>query len=122
MSKVLNIYSQGKQLELDAGKYKIDVLGGWGVKLGEFSIAFKHDQSQHVVECQKAFWPVQTYKFGRKARRIFIAEIPEAGFYTVEFKNPETIKLKDSNLFFSSFFENTVPPDKISVCIHQRYF
>lgn len=122
MGKVLNIHSKGEQIELEAGEYKIDVLGGWRVNLGEFSIAFKHNQSQQVVECHKAFWPIQTFKFDKRAKRIFLVKIRAAGSYTIKFNNPETIELKEKNLFFSSRFDNAVPSHKISIYIHQDYF
>ena len=118
MEQRVNIHNNEHEIDFEAGKYKIDVLGGWGVKLGEFSISFKHTLTGQTVYCDRSRWPVQSFAFGKRARRIFVAHIAEPGIYKVEFEQPETLEIKETNLFFSGFFQEPIPNDKISVYIH----
>jgi hypothetical protein len=118
MGQVINIHDRDQEIDLEIGKYKIDVLGGWGVKLGQFSILLKHGRSGQTVNCERSFWPVQSFAFDKRARRIFIANIVEAGTYKVEFGKPETLKIKHTSLFFSGLFQAPIPNDKISIHIH----
>ena len=86
--------------------------------IGQFSISFKNDQSGQIVNCQKTFWPVQSYAFDKRAMRILKVNIVEPATYTVEFKRPTTLRLKRTNLFFRSLFQDPIPTDKISIYIH----
>jgi hypothetical protein len=114
----MNIHSSGQEINLEIGKYKIDVLGGWGVQPGQFSISFIHVHSGEIINCKRPLWPVQSFAFDRRVKRIFITSILEAGIYRIEFLNPETLKVKHTNLFFSSFFESPMPNEEISVHIY----
>ncbi|MDT8413091.1 MAG: hypothetical protein RQ875_11545 [Vicingaceae bacterium] len=101
VTRLININNKQEEIELKARRYRIYVLGGIFVNLGEFSISFKHKETNEITECQKAFWPVQTYAFGKKAKRIFIVDIPKEGQFEVIFNNPETLKVNKSNLIIS---------------------
>ena len=118
MGHAINIYNSGQEIDLQIRKYKIDVLGGWRVELGQFSISLVHNQSGRTVNCERSFWPVQSFAFDKRAKRIFIANIIEAGTYNVEFKNSDTLKVKHTNLFFIALFQDPLPNDKISIYIH----
>ena len=119
MKKVVNIYNSGELTDFKQGKYKIDILGGWGVSLRGFSILLKNTQTDKLVKCKKAFWPLQSYAFKKKSRRIFTLEISESGTYAIEFENPDDIQLKKTNLFFCSGFQDTIPNSDISVYIRE---
>jgi hypothetical protein len=118
MEQVLNIHDRGREVDFEIGKYKIDVLGGWGVKLGQFSISLKHRITGQIVDCERSFWPVQSFVFGKKAKRIFVARITEPGTYEIEFRHPTTLEIKETNLFFTRLFQEALPNDKISIYIH----
>lgn len=66
MEQVINIHNNGHEIDLKAGKYKIDVLGGWGVKLGQFSISLKHNVTGQTVDCERSFWPIQSFAFKKE--------------------------------------------------------
>lgn len=117
MGYIVNIYNNGQPIDLDAGKYKIDALGGWGVDLGKFAISFKHRQSGEIVNCERPFWPVQSFAFDKRAKRIFMADIVNPGIYEVNFANPDTLKMKHGNLFLTGLFQQRIPNRKILVYI-----
>jgi hypothetical protein len=118
MAHVINIHHTGHQIDLEIGIYKVDVLGGWGVKLGRFSISLKHINTGQVVVCKKSFWPVQSFAFGKRAKRIFVVPIVQPGTYEIAFQHPTTLELTETNLFFTRFFQDPLPNHKISVYIH----
>ena len=118
MEQIINIRDNGHEIDLEIGKYKIDVLGGWGVKLGQFSISFKHSVTGQIVNCERSFWPVQSLAFGKRAKRVFVVHIDEPGTYKIDFEEPDTLEIKETNLFFSGFFKEALPNDKISIYIH----
>jgi len=118
MGQVINIHSTEQEINLEIGKHKVDVLGGWGVDLGQFSISFIHSVTGQKVNCKKTIWPIQSFAFDKRANRIFIANILESGIYRIEFRQPETLKVKEANLFFSGLFQKPISNDKISIYIH----
>lgn len=118
MKEIISIHDREHEIDLKIGKYKIDVVGGWGVKLGQFSISFKHKLTGQVVNCERPFWPVQSFAFGRRTKRIFIAHITNPGTYVIEFKHPDTLIIKEANLFFAGFFQQPLPNERISIYIH----
>ena len=117
MTNPINIHNHGGRVNLKPGKYRIDVLGGWGVKLGNFSIALRHNETQQIINAKRAFWPGQSFAFNKRAKKIFVINIPSAGVYVVEFKNPESIKVNRSNLFISSLFEEPIPNENLEIYI-----
>jgi hypothetical protein len=118
MGHVINIHNSGQEIDFEIGKYKIDVLGGWGVELGQFSISFRHKQSGQTINCKRTFWPVQTLAFNKRARRILSVDIVERGTYKIEFTNAETLQVNETNLFFTRLSQDPIPNDKISIFIH----
>jgi hypothetical protein len=118
MEQVINIHDSGHEIDLKIGKYRIDVLGGWGVKLGKFSISLKHKLTGQMVNCERSFWPVLSFAFGRRSKHIFVAHIAEPGTYKIEFKHSTTLEIKGTNLFFTGLFQKPLPNDKISIYIH----
>jgi hypothetical protein len=117
MKAIVSIDNNDTQIELKARKYKILLLGGWGVTLGNFSISFRHIKTGEIIECRKTLLPVQSYNGGIRAKRIFSITIDTAGTYAVEFTNQHTLKVKKSNLFITSLFEDFIPTKDLRVCI-----
>jgi hypothetical protein len=119
---IISIHSSGQEILLENGRYKIDLLGGWGVRLGTFAISFVYTESGETIHCKRAFWPVQFFAFKRKAKRIFVVDVPQTGAYKIEFTNPKSLQVKDTNLFFTSFLKDPIPNEKLSVFIHASFF
>jgi hypothetical protein len=118
MDYVVNLHGEGQVMLLEAKRYTVDVLGGWGVKLQDFSLRFKNIDNGEVVVCRKATWPVQRYRFNKRSKRTLAFEIRNAGSYLIEIENPASLNVKYSNLFFRSMFESPVPNSKIQLYIH----
>ncbi len=120
MYRPININNKEEEIELKAQKYRIYLLGGFGVNIGQFSINFKHKETGVITKCKKCVWPVQTYAFGKRAKRIFIVEIQTEGRYKLVFNNPETIQVRHSNLPISSLFRKPLKNNQIEILISEN--
>ena len=118
MDNVVNIHTPNAQLELLAGDYIIDVLGGFGVTLGQFAIGLRHLESGEIFACKRSKWPIQGYAFGKRKKRILSVALDYSGLYEIQFIKPETIELHESNLFSFGWYNDIVPNKEISVYIH----
>ena len=119
MNKPINILEKEVEINLKARRYKIYVLGGFGVEVGDVSISLKNKETNEKITCKKAFWPVQTYEFNKRAKRVFIIDIPEEGKYEVLFFNPYSLKVKHDNLPIFSFFSYPIKTSEIQVLFLQ---
>jgi hypothetical protein len=119
-NRPININSERVEIDLEASRYLIYVLGGFGVNLGQFIISFKHMATGEITKCKKAFWPVHAYAFGMRAKRVFIVDIPIEGQYEVLFTNPKTLRVKYSNLPISSLFRKPLATDQIEILITEK--
>lgn len=115
MNKPINILEKEVEINLKARRYKIYVLGGFGVEVGDFSISLKNKETNEQITCKKAFWPLQTYEFSKRAKRIFIIDVPNEGNYEVLFLNPYELKVKHNNLPLYSFFSYPIETSSIQV-------
>ena len=120
MSELININSQGEKINLQERRYRIYMLGGFSVKLGQFSISIRHKITNKIITSKKAFWPVQAYAFGKRAKRILILDVTESGEYEVIFNNPKSVKVKKSNLLILSLIYSFISTDKLEVIITKK--
>ncbi len=120
MGILLNINSKNEVFELKPRRYRIYALGGFQVNLGRFSIIFKNLETEEVIYVQKAFWPVQSFTHGKRAKRIFIVDIETEGKYEITFSNQESLTIKPSNLFLRSFFEKPLETKNIEILITEK--
>lgn len=117
MIKPINIYSKDKVVNLQQRRYRIYALGGWGAKVNDFRIIFINTSTNETFESTKAFWPLQTHSYNRRAKRILIVDILQEGIYKVIFQSPESIELKWSNLFLINRIHSKIPNNEIDVLI-----
>ncbi|WP_445710060.1 hypothetical protein [Flavobacterium sp.] len=115
MNKPISILQNEVELFFKARRYRVYVLGGFGVEIGDFSIVLKNKETNQQIACKKASWPVQTYEFNKRAKRVFIIDVPKEGNYEVVFLNPYSLKVKHNNLPISSFFSYPIETTKIEV-------
>ncbi len=115
MNKPINILEKEVEINLKSRRYKIYVLGGFGVEVGDFSISLKNKETNEQITCKKAFWPVRTYEFNIRAKRVFIIDVPKEGKYEVLFLNSHSLKVKHSNLPIYSFFSYPLKASEIQV-------
>ncbi|NEN23683.1 hypothetical protein G3O08_09235 [Cryomorpha ignava] len=120
MSRPLNLNSQGEVVNLKEGRYGVYILGGFGISLGHFSISLKHIGKNEEIKSVKAFWPVQTFVNGERAKKIFIINVIKSGQYEVIFHNPKTVEVKSSNLLTSSFFNSPLLNDNLEVIFTKK--
>jgi len=120
LGRPININSKKEVVDLKSSRYRIYTLGGFGVNLGQFSISLKHTETNEIIKCKKAFWPVQSFAFGKRAKRVLIVDIPKEGRYEVLFDNPETLRIKHSNLPISSMFRKPLTTDQIEILITEK--
>ena len=120
MESLISIHSLGAQVELDEGRYRIDVIGGWGVTLGLFSVTLTNHET--VIPSKRAFWPVQHYAHGKRAKRVLIVDIPKKDVYHIDFNRPETLQVNHHNLPFFPIMERTVPNQGLKIRITRQFF
>jgi len=117
MSKIININSKNEEINLGVGTYKIFLIGGFGITLNNFSISLINEKTNEKIESNKAFWPVQTYINGRRAKNILTININNSGQYKIVFNNPESIKVKKSNLKFNFFSNENILNENLELII-----
>lgn len=120
MSRLININSQNEEINLEAGTYRIFLLGGFGISLNNFSISLINIKSKEIIESKKAFWRVQTYVNGKRAKKINIININNSGQYKIVFNNPKSLKVKKSNLRLNYFSNETLSSENLEIIITQK--
>lgn len=118
MTTAISIHRSGEHVNLKSGKYSVYIPGGWRVELGNFSISLKHNETQETINSERPFWRVQSLISKKRAKRIFVIDIPKSGEYVLEFQNPESINVRHSNLFISSLFEEPIPNENLEIYIN----
>ncbi len=119
MKKPININTKGQLIQLNAGKYKIDILGGWFVELGNFSVSIRHTEKEELINAQKKIGRAQMYAFNKRAKRIFVIDVPVSGKYEIIFKHSDTITVKRTNLFIASLFEKAIPSQHLEIYFYR---
>ena len=120
VSRPININSKGEIILLKARRYRIYVIGGFSVELGHFAVSLKHQDTRQVIKCTKAFWPVQAFAFGKRAKRIFVVDVPYDGKYELIFDHPETVIVRRSNLFIRSFWNQPINREQLEIIITEK--
>ena len=120
MIRPININNEGEEIKLSARKYRIFLLGGWGVNLGSFSISFRDKKTDEIIGCKRAIFPVQAYSYKKRAKRIFTVDIPKQSNYEVIFDNPESLIVKRSNLFLENLFAKPISNKHIEILITEQ--
>lgn len=108
MTEPVNIYKRGHVLALEATQYHIDLMGGWKIHAGEFEVAFKNTNTRKIIPSHKAKWPMQSYGFGKRGKRILSVDIPKQGDYEIVMKNQDSLKVIKSNVWINNLFRAKV--------------
>lgn len=117
MKYVLKLKDNGTKLNLETGKYQIDVLGGWFVRINDFRISVTNVETGKTIEAEKTHLPIQSYKKGKRAKRIMNFSISDKGIYNVHFENSESLTVMKSNLLFTRFIFTPIDNEKIEIII-----
>ena len=113
-----NIHKKNQEVYLTTGIYGIRVLGGWGVRVNDFSILLKKKKSDIVIEPKKTNWRVQSYEFRKRAKKIMVLDVPKSGNYSIEFLNPENLEVRRSGLFMMRLYgDKKLPNESLEICI-----
>ena len=118
MEKIIGVQKEGYRLTLKRDYYKIDIVGGWGIRLKEFSVSLKNINTGLILYPQRSFWPIQSYKKGIRSKRIFTIDVLDSGEYEVKFKGLDSLIVKSSNLLFLSLLQKPLSIDQISICVY----
>jgi hypothetical protein len=86
MASPISIHNTGQQIYLSVGIYSVKVIGGWGVKVNDFSISLKKIENDITIKSESTIWRYQSYAFNQRAKRILILDVYQSGNYIVEFK------------------------------------
>jgi len=99
----IELKDKTKIYELEKGKYKIYILGGWHVRLCGFKIELLNRTTKRKVEIEEAFLKEQSYINGKRAKQIWNFKIDREGIYSIKLANANSLKVKRSNLKISNF-------------------
>jgi len=113
----INIADSKAKVSLNSGVYSIYVLGGWGVKLGDFSITFKNVESNQLVNSYRPIIALDTMAYNIWAKKIFNINVPEAGDYEIIFKNPKSIRVYRFNWGLLTSVFQSIPNSEIRILI-----
>ena len=116
----ININEVGQLIYLQSKTYQVFLLGGWGVKLGDFMLHLKHVSTGEIQMGKKVSIPTQTYACKRRAKRIFTVDIKETGQYEIAFRNTDTLEVKRSNLLISSSFMSSIPNSELQILLTEK--
>lgn len=112
-----SIYNSGQIIELPVGIYSVKVLGGWEVSIGDFSFSLKNRETNKIIYPKNTDWRVQSYEFGERAKKIMVLDVPEYGYYYIELKNQQDLKVRPSNLIFTRLWEKQIPNKDLRIWI-----
>lgn len=117
----INIHKD-QDIFLEEGRYRVNIIGGWGVKLNGFSIELEHLDRALLVIASRSFWPVQSFWKGRRAKRVFTFEIKEKGNYEFRFINSNNLLVRHSNLrtLMQRIFDDPIENKNLSVVIKSK--
>ena len=121
MIKPININSSSTITNLQELRYSIFLLGGFGVKINDFSISFSNINTGELVTVQKISFPVQSHFNYKRAKRIFRVDIPTEGLYKVIFHNPNSIKVKRSNLGMFNWIYAPISNQYLEILITAKF-
>lgn len=99
----IELRDETKIYELEKGKYRIFILGGWQVKIGEFDIELVNKTTKRKVEIEEVLLKEQSYINNRRAKHIWTFKIDGEGIYLLTLSNTNSIQVKRSNLKISNF-------------------
>ncbi len=112
-----NIHTPNQKVYLTTGIYGIRVLGGWSVRVRDFSMSLKIENTNIVIESKKTIWREQYYAFKQRTTKIMVIDVQYSGNYTIEFKNPKSLWVRRSNQLLMWFFEKEIPNESLEICI-----
>ncbi|CAM4390561.1 hypothetical protein [Zobellia nedashkovskayae] len=112
-----SIHNSGQIIELPVGIYSVKVLGGWEVSIGDFSFSLKNRKTNKIITPKNTDWRIQSYEFGERAKKIMVLDVPEYGYYYIELKNQQDLKVRPSNLIFTRLWEKQIPNQDLRIWI-----
>ncbi|PNQ72568.1 hypothetical protein C1T31_10455 [Hanstruepera neustonica] len=98
MTKPIRIVDDNIELELYTGIFGVYVLGGWDVVVDDFTFDLTNTETGRIIKPKGTQWRLQSYEFGKRAKKIMTLDIPEKGNYLVEFKNQNSLKVWKASL------------------------
>lgn len=117
MIKRINIHSKAEILQLSAGVCKVDILGGWGVRLVDFNIILTSLETNKQIKVKHPFLRLQSWEYSQRAKRIFTIDIIKPGEFKLEFEKSEQVEVKKSNLFLLSLITKKLPNEELEISI-----
>jgi hypothetical protein len=117
MNNPINIIDNNKQIELSPGAHHLNILGGWNVNTGNFSIILRELGGDIKIKSKDIPWRIQSFSFGKRVKKIASVEVPKKAIYEIEFLNATEVKVKKSNLIMLSVFQKNIPTNKIQIYI-----
>ena len=83
MEIILDLNNSNQKIELSKGHYKIDIVGGWGVKLNSFKLFFENINMRLYLNLKKLLGQYN----------LILEEEERDVFINLKLKNMESLKL-----------------------------
>ncbi|AXG69237.1 hypothetical protein KORDIASMS9_01457 [Kordia sp. SMS9] len=112
-----NIHKPNQKVYLTTGIYGIRVLGGWSVRVRDFSVSLRIENMNITIEPKKTIWRVQDWGFKKRTKKIMVLDVLQSGNYIITFKNPKSLSVRRSNLIVMRLFEKELPNESLEICI-----
>lgn len=119
----INIHSNETKIHLAPVLYHIDIVGGFGVNLNDFSISFIESKTGKILFPKEARWSVQSLDDARKVR-ILDLNVDEKGEYIIQFSNSKNVIVKKSRLMsfpFSLLPNKTVLNSDLRITVYRKF-
>ena len=113
----LNIHDKSSDLLFTPGKYHVLIIGGWLIEENRFKVRITEMQNKKRITVKKVKWSVQSIEFGRRAKRCYEFDVITGGKYQVNCENPDTLKVKKSNIILFNFLYKYVDNSSLEILI-----
>jgi len=82
-----------------------------------FTFVLTNIEDGAKIHPKKALFKVQSFRSGKRAKKIFSLDIQTYGRYRVDFLNHESLQVKESNLIFSNRFRKPISKKHVEIQI-----
>ncbi len=93
----------------------LKIIGGWGVRLNQFSIILRENTENVDVVMKEKLWKEQSYWNSKRTKEIATIDISKSGNYEIIFVNPYNLEVKNSNLTILNFLANKISSKDIEI-------
>ena len=77
----------------------------------------RHNPSGDTITATPVVLKIQSFKNGRRAKRMLKLDVPASGEYEVLLTNPHEVVVRESSLLLARLFRGPIPPEAVGLLI-----